>query len=125
MTRNDMTKQVVLVVDDEAILRLNATEALHDVGCKTYEAGHAGEAMAMIASHPEISVLFTDINMPGEEDGLALAGRVGIARPDIQLILTSGRESPTEIPGAGQFVPKPYDMEAIAEMVRAHPRSDR
>lgn len=60
--------------------------------------------------------------MPGAEDGLALAGRVHATRPDIQLILTSGRESPApaDIPDDGQFVPKPYDMELIAQIVRTH-----
>ncbi|WGM30591.1 response regulator [Brevundimonas sp. NIBR11] len=116
---------VVLVVDDEALIRLNATEALNDAGCRTFEAGEAVEAMAMIADHPEISVLFTDINMPGEANGLQLAGQVHAVRPDIQLIVTSGRErpSPAEIPDDGQFIAKPYDMDVISEIVRAHPRT--
>ena len=115
-------EEVVLVVDDEPLLRLNATEALNEAGCRTYQACEAAEAMEMIADHPEISVLFTDINMPGIEDGLALAGRVHAERPDIQLILTSGKESPApaDIPDDGQFVPKPYDMDLISEIVRTH-----
>lgn len=121
---NDQTIRmpVVLVVDDEALLRLNATEAFHDAGCKTYEACEAREAMGMIVSHPEISVLFTDINMPGEDDGLALACQVHAARPDVQLIITSGRETPApaDIPDDGQFIAKPYDMDVITEIVRAH-----
>ena len=64
---------VVLVVEDEPILRLNAAEALKDAGCEAFEAAESQEALEMLAAHPEISVLFTDINMPGERDGLALA----------------------------------------------------
>lgn len=111
---------VVLVVDDEPLLRLNATEALQEAGCGTFEASGAGEAMSLIADHPEISVLFTDINMPGAEDGLALAGRVHAERPDIQVIITSGQERPqaADIPQNGRFVPKPYDMDVIAALVR-------
>lgn len=122
MTDAPPSKPVVLVVDDEPLLRLNATGALQDVGCRTYEAGEADEAMGMIENHPEISVLFTDINMPGETDGLALAGRVHSVRPDIQLIITSGRErpAPTEIPDDGQFIAKPYDMDAVSRTVLAH-----
>ena len=124
MTDKQISMPVVLVVDDEALFRLDATEALHDAGCRTYEACEAGEAMMMIADHPEISVLFTDINMPGDEDGLALAGRVHASRPDIQLIITSGRErpAPADIPNDGQFIAKPYDMDVVSEIVRNHHR---
>ena len=122
MAHSDIKIPVVLVVDDEALFRLDATEALNEAGCKTYEACEAQEAMTMIADHPEISVLFTDINMPGDEDGLALAGRVHAARPDIQVIITSGRERPaaSDIPDDGQFIAKPYDMEVVSEIVRTH-----
>lgn len=116
---------VVRVVDDKALLRLNATAALNDAGCRTYEACEAREAMALIESHPDISVLFTDINMPGEYDGLALAGQVHAARPDVQLIITSGREkpAPADMPDDGQFIAKPYDMDVISERVRVHSRA--
>lgn len=122
MVAHPIPEPVVLVVDDEALIRLNATEMLQDAGCRTYEAGQADEAMAVLADHPEITVLFTDINMPGEADGLDLAGQVHGARPDIQLILTSGRErpSPADIPDDGQFIAKPYDMDVVSEMVRTH-----
>ena len=124
MTDQQISMPVVLVVDDEALFRLDAAEALHDAGCRTYEACEAREAMTMIADHPEISVLFTDINMPGDEDGLALAGRVHASRPDIQLIITSGRErpAPADIPNDGQFIAKPYDMDVVSEIVRNHHR---
>lgn len=124
MTDKQISMPVVLVVDDEALFRLDATEALHDAGCRTYEACQARDAMTMIADHPEISVLFTDINMPGDEDGLALAGRVHASRPDIQLIITSGRErpAPADFPDDGQFIAKPYDMDVVSEIVRARHR---
>ena len=124
MVRSTMSEQVVLVVDDEALLRLNATEAFEEAGCQTYEACQADEAMAMIEAHPDISVLFTDINMPGDCDGLSLAGQVHDARPDIQLIITSGRErpAPDQIPDDGQFIAKPYDMDVVTEIVRTRLR---
>lgn len=111
---------VVLVVDDEALLRLDATEALQQAGCRTYEAGETEEALEMLGRHPEISVLFTDINMPGRRDGVALAGEVHRQRPDIGVILTSGHErpSPADIPGEGRFIAKPYDIGAVAELVK-------
>lgn len=124
MAQTDLSQQVVLVVDDEVLMRLNAVEALQEAGCRTYEACEADEAMAMIESHPDISVVFTDINMPGERDGLALASQVHDVRPDIQLIITSGQErpAPDQIPDDGQFIPKPYDMDVVTEIVRTRPR---
>lgn len=114
---------VVLVVDDEPILRMNATEAFRDAGCIAYEASQAGEALTVLDEHPDISVLFTDINMPGELDGLALAGAVHDLRPHVRLIVTSGREQPApkNIPDDGQFIPKPYHLDAITDLVAALP----
>lgn len=113
---------VVLVVDDEALLRLDATEGLSASGYLTYAAGGASEALQLLNKHPDISVLFTDINMPGEKDGLALAKDVHAARPDIQLIITSGRgrPAPIDIPDDGHFIAKPYDLDVVSEIVRTH-----
>ena len=74
-----------------------------------------------LAYLPEISVLFTDINMPGQFDGLELARLVHEYRPDIRLILTSGRSPPaaSEIPDAGRFLSKPYDQASLAKLVAA------
>lgn len=121
---SDIRPHVVLVVDDEALLRLNATEAFHDAGCTTYEAAATDEALDVLKEHPDISVLFTDINMPGERDGVALAEAVHKVRPDVNLILTSGRERPTSatIPDHGQFIAKPYNLEALTDIVSALPR---
>lgn len=114
----------VLVVDDEAVLRLDASEALQEAGCATYEACQAEEALRMLDDHPEISVLFTDVNMPGDRDGVALASAVHDLRPDVRVIITSGnaRPAPTDIPDDGQFIAKPYDIDAVAAIITALPR---
>lgn len=115
---------VVLVVEDEPILRLNAAEALKDAGCKAFEAAESQEALNLLVQHPEISVLFTDINMPGERDGLELAELVHQRRPDVRLILTSGRDkpAPADIPGDGQFIAKPYHLDVITNLIASLPR---
>jgi two-component system, response regulator PdtaR len=112
---------VVLVVDDEAIIRMNAADMLADEGFATIEACDAEDALAEIIRHPEISVLFTDINMPGQFDGLELARLVHEYRPDIRLILTSGRSPPpaNQIPDDGRFLSKPYDQASLARLVAA------
>lgn len=126
MTQDNPSPPVVLVVDDEALLRIDASEAFRQVGCRAYEAGQADEALEMLERHPEISVLFTDINMPGERDGMALASQVHRQRPDVRLIITSGRErpAPDELPDDGQFIAKPYDIDVVADIVRALPKRE-
>jgi CheY-like chemotaxis protein len=110
---------VILVVEDEAIIRMNAADMLHDAGFATFEASGPEDALAQFARHPEISVLFTDINMPGGFDGLELARRVHAFRPDVRLIVTSGRgpPRPCELPDDGRFLPKPYDRASLARLI--------
>jgi CheY-like chemotaxis protein len=109
----------VLVVDDEALVRMCAVEILRDAGHMVFEAADAEEALAVLDTSPSISVLFTDINMPGDMDGLSLARRVQQRRPDVRVILTSGRlQLPVGmIPAGGGFLPKPYAGEAVLRLV--------
>lgn len=111
----------VLVVDDEALIRMYAVDILQDAGFATIEAGDAEEALSLLAAHPEVSVLFTDINMPGSCDGLELARRVHALRDDVQLIITSGRMRITEseLPDDGKFVAKPYEAAALTGLIHA------
>lgn len=112
---------VVLVVDDEPLIRLTAADMLIDAGWAAIEAGDAAEALTMLDRHPEVTVLFTDINMPGEMDGLALARRVYELRPDIGLVVTSGKMRPTgaELPDHGRFLGKPYQERQFLAMIEA------
>ena len=84
------------------------------------EASSALEALKLLDQHPEIAVLFTDINMPGEMNGLELAAEVNARRPDIRLYMASGRERPVNglMPAEGVFIEKPYSPIEIAERIR-------
>jgi CheY-like chemotaxis protein len=112
---------VVLVVDDEPLIRLYAVDVLTDAGFETLEAADAEEAMTLLAEHAAITVLFTDINMPGPYNGLELARRVHERRPDVQLIITSGKERPdrSAIPDDGIFLSKPYQGSVVAALIKA------
>jgi len=112
---------VVLVVDDEPLIRMYAVDVLEDAGFSVVEAANAEEALAQLSRHPEITVLFTDINMPGELDGLDLAREVHRRRPHVQLIIASGKMRPSceEIPDDGRFFIKPYDGLAIAKLIES------
>ena len=110
----------VLIVDDEPLIRMYAADGLTDAGFQVFEAQDAAEAMVVLIQHDEIGVLFTDINMPGPLDGLELARRVHEVRPEIQLIITSGKERPTkvQIPDHGDFLQKPYNVDAVQKLIR-------
>ena len=112
---------VVLVVDDEPLIRMSAADMLADAGWTALEAADAAEGLELLEAHPEVTVLFTDINMPGEMDGLDLARRVHQLRPDVHLIITSGKLRPGrgELPGEGRFLGKPYHERQFISLVEA------
>jgi CheY-like chemotaxis protein len=110
----------VLIVDDEPFIRMAAADTLSDAGMTPYEAADAGEALDMLSGHPEIALIVTDVNMPGM-DGVALAQRVRRLRPDLGIILTSGRRHLTgaEMPSGGEFLPKPYGARQLLAVIIA------
>ena len=100
----------VLVVEDEALLRLVAVEVAHDAGFNVIDASNADAALKMMVDHQDdLVVLFTDIQMPGSLDGIQLAKIVGVRWPKVKLAITSGQIRPglDEFP-KGIFLPKPY-----------------
>jgi CheY-like chemotaxis protein len=111
-----MEKVVVLVVDDEALIRMNAVQMVEDAGFTALEAGNADEAIRILESRTDIQLVFTDINMSGSMDGLRLAHAIRGRWPPIHLIITSGLHSPNqdELPANGRFISKPYTAEHIA-----------
>jgi len=119
MTQN--TRSVaVLVVEDEPLLRLLTVESLTSSGFSVLEAGNADAALAMIEEHPEITVLFSDIDMPGSMDGIALARVVRDRWPPIRLLLTSGHTAPArgELPPDARFFGKPTKFDEIEHLLR-------
>jgi two-component system, response regulator PdtaR len=112
---------IVLVVEDEALLRLLAVEVVVEAGCVALEAGDADEAVALLESRSDISLLFTDIGRPGSMDGLKLAHAVRGRWPPIKILLVSGqvRLQPSELPSSSRFVGKPYRAAAMVEELRS------
>jgi len=114
-------KPSVLVVEDEMFIRMVAVDTLEDRGYVILEAGDAREALELLEQKPGISLIFTDINMPGDIDGLDLATEVAKRWPEIEIIVTSGavRLSDDVIPDEGVFLPKPYSPADLARLVKA------
>ena len=107
-----MEKSVVLVVEDEPVVRMIAVEMLEDAGWSVVEFATADDAIAF-CGRPEndIAAVFTDINMPGDADGLDLAALVAASRPKAAVVVTSGRyqEPPAELAARVRFLPKPWN----------------
>src|SRR5829696_1604165 len=102
---------VVLLVEDEPLVRMTAADELEEAGFHVLEAANADVALKVLeARSDEVQVLFTDIDMPGSMDGMALAEQVHRRWPHVLLLISSGyaRPHPDEIPDHGHFVPKPY-----------------
>ena len=83
----------ILVVEDEPFVRVNAVEIIEEAGWNALEASNSAEALRVLAGAESVEVLFTDINMPGEMDGLGLAERVHRTHPHIELVVTSGKQA--------------------------------
>lgn len=111
-------KLLVVLVEDEPLVRMLAVETLEDEGYQVLEARDADEALALIRSRSGVGVLFTDVNMPGPLDGLELAELVHDRWPDIKLVLTSGRPLDRDIPDDGAFLRKPYSLREMARTIR-------
>src|SRR6202045_5185110 len=110
---------VVLVVEDEMLLRMRAVDIVGDAGYTSVEAVDADEAVAILESRSDIALLFTDIQMPGTMDGLKLAHAVHERWPSIKIILVSGKLTPTdsERPTDSRFFGKPLEVsQMIAEI---------
>lgn len=107
------------------MVRMVAADALADCGIVAWEAGDAEEALAVLDLHPAISLLFTDVDMPGEMDGVALARLVHKLRPDVELVITSGATviANDDLPDHGTFLGKPYQMDIMVQIVETKLRS--
>ena len=113
------SQKTVLVVEDEPVVMIDAIQALEDAGFDVVDAYDGEHALLRLAERPEIAALFTDVNMPGRYDGVALARMVHERRPDVVVVITSGavKLGRDQIPDDGRFVPKPYDGRRVAELI--------
>lgn len=110
----------VLVVEDEVLVRMDIVQWLEDDAFYVLEASNADEAIVILSEHPEVCLMFTDIDMPGSMDGLKLAAAVRDRWPPVKIIVTSGHRALSDdtLPVAGRFFNKPYDPSKIIQTIR-------
>jgi CheY-like chemotaxis protein len=113
-------RKKMLIVDDEALLRMVASDYVKDAGLEAIEADSADEALAIPNTVHGICAVFTDIQMPGSMDGLELAALIRQRWPHIAVIVASGRVVPSgdQLPAGVSFLAKPYGPAEIASLLR-------
>src|SRR5258707_14738369 len=107
---NAAKRPVVLIVEDDLLIRLHAAQIIEEAEFDVIEASNADEAIAILEDRSDITVLFTDIQMPGSMDGLKLTAAVKGGWPPIKIVATSGllHVRPDDFPEDGSFFPEPY-----------------
>jgi CheY-like chemotaxis protein len=109
---------IVLVVEDNSLVRVVIANFLESAGFVVIQAGDGAAALMILASGAEFHVLFTDVQMPGPVDGVGVAIRVCEQRPGVPILVTSGHGVPEALPVGGRFVAKPYDNRKVVTLLR-------
>ena len=110
----------VLVVEDEALIRMLANDILSEGGFDVLEAAHGKEALGILEDRPDLDVLFSDVDMP-ILDGFALARQVAARWPHLPILITSGKTAPVvgDLPLGARFLPKPYSSSILPREVKS------
>jgi CheY-like chemotaxis protein len=113
-------RPVVLIVEDDFLIRMHAAEMIENAGFDTVEAASADEAIAILEARWDITVVFTDIQMPGSMDGLKLAAAIRGRWPPIKIVATSGlvHVGQDQLPEGGRFLSKPYSPDQVVQTLR-------
>lgn len=114
----------ILVVEDDVLLRLATADHFRDGGFHVVEAASGDEARAVLEAGVHVDLIFSDVNMPGELDGVALAQWSANNHPDVLVVLTSGVQHALDTaqaacPRVKAFVLKPYDIDAVVKRLSA------
>ncbi|MEO8758650.1 MAG: response regulator [Devosia sp.] len=114
-------KAIVLVVEDNPIIRMGAVDLVIAAGFEALEASDATEAIKVLESRPDIHLVFTDVNMPGSMDGIKLAHYIADRWPPVKLIVASGQTviEESQLPLGARFFRKPYDDGSIVQAMTA------
>jgi CheY-like chemotaxis protein len=113
------TLQTILIVEDEALVRLDAADFLRQGGYRVHEAGNANDAMESLQSKFTVDLLFTDINLGKGMNGIELALWSLTNLPGVKILVTTGETLKTALPRVlGVILPKPYAYSDLLERVK-------
>lgn len=110
-----LSPATILIVENEALVRLEVGHWLAEMGLIVFAANEADEAIALLDAHLEIEILLTDIKMPGSMDGVRLAHHVRGRWPRVKIIVVSGllNTPQSDLPRNSVFIPKPFGREIL------------
>lgn len=113
-------RRAILVAEDESLLRMLTVDTLEEAGFDVIEAASGDAGARMIEDGREIAGLVTDIQMPGQIDGCALARITHQQHPDAVILVVSGNRvpGPTELPEGAEFIGKPYEIGVVLRTLK-------
>jgi CheY-like chemotaxis protein len=111
-------RDTVLVVEDEVLVRMLVADELRNAGYTVIEASNAHEAVDLLRSSADVTLIFSDVRMPGTMDGVGLARIVRSEFPMIKIVLTSANLTRLDWAGHDGFFPKPYDAVEIIKHIK-------
>jgi two-component system, response regulator PdtaR len=111
---------VVLVVEDQTLVRMFMTDFLDEAGFKVFEAVGADEALTVLEARPDVQAVVTDIEMPGSMNGIELTHVIRDRWPGVGVVVTSGRQRPgqDDLPDEVVFLAKPYLPDTVITVIR-------
>lgn len=114
-------RPAALIVEDQPFVGMVASDILRESGFQTFNAYDASSAAALLREHPEIGVVVTEAELPGEIDGIELCHRVSRERPDVQLVVTSAGSDvkQADVPSGARVLRKPYASGELRTLVAA------
>jgi CheY-like chemotaxis protein len=115
------SRPAALIVEDQPFVGMVASDILRESGFETFHAYDATDAAVVLQEHPEIEVMVTEAELPGEVTGLELCRRVSAERPNVQLVVTAAGRQPgaIEIPHGARVLRKPYASGELRTLVTA------
>jgi CheY-like chemotaxis protein len=115
-------RPVVLVVEDDVLVREPIADCLREVGYEVLEAGDAREAIDLVDHADHLDLVFSDVRMPGELDGVGLARWVRAHHPEVPVLLTSGYDAHSWLGGdlarEVRLLQKPYTQDQVLRHIR-------
>ena len=114
-----LEKPVVLVVEDEPIIRMETVQMVEDAGYAVLDAPNTDDAMTILEDRQDIHAVFTEIRTPGHLNGMAMARAIAKRWPLVRLVVTTGIPKFDNFPADWRYIPKPYDAAQLTGALRA------
>ncbi|WP_375410087.1 response regulator [uncultured Methylobacterium sp.] len=113
-------RPVILLVEDEALTIMDLADVLEDGGYETVQCASAERAMGILQARPDICGLITDVELSGKVNGFDLANAVSEARPQLPIVIVSGRAAPdpARMPDGARFISRPCTGEDILDQIK-------